>query len=249
MVFSQIRNSKEKSRDFSDCLFPDYLRESARGEDEAKYKLKHPDPFKLSRLDGMRLTPIYGMPIISSYVGPLPAGLVTFTQARADFSKGIVSGDCPCFYQDDSGFMCVANDIDPYIPMLKSHPQVIGLDLSVQLDMPYATKVNNIYTNKVWTRYVQMKGVNAVANIIWADPRLYDLCFDGYPTNSIVAVNSMGIKGNRTSTFFWLKGYEEMLKRLSPSHIIRYGERISGEDESISTFYANNHLNRMRYGR
>ena len=33
------------------------------------------------------------------------------------------------------------------------------------------------------------------------------------------------------------------------AHIIRYGDKIAGEDESISTYYPNNHLNRMRHGR
>ena len=251
MADLQINNRHEKYRDFdfSDCLFPEYFEKEVHCEKSKKSPRTYRDPFLLSKLEGMKLTPIYCMPVIEPYNGSLPSELITFSKARAEFNDGIRSSACPCFYMDDESFLCAVKKPDNYLNMLLQHPQVIGLDMSIQMDMPYATKVHNLFVNKLWTRYMQMKGCRMIANIVWAEPRLYDIAFDGFPSDSIVAVNSMGIKENRTSQYFWLKGYEEMLKRLNPCHIVRYGEPIYGEDESISTYYANNHLNRMRYGR
>lgn len=229
-----------------DCLFPDFFDETFSCDGSIKQGRQLNDLFHLSMLEGIVVTSTHEMPVIEPYNGLIPAEAATFTRARADFNRGTITDYCPCFYQDDSAFMCVINNVDKYIPMLKSYNYVIGLDLSVQMDMPYAVKVNNIFNNKLFTRYLQMKGVCIIPNVVWAEPRLYDICFDGFPQNSVIAVNSMGIKGNRKSVYYWSKGYKEMLKRLTPQHIVRYGEPLAGEDLSISTFCENKHLKRMR---
>lgn len=52
----------------------------------------------------------------------------------------------------------------------------------------------------------------------------YDWCFDGEPINSIVAVSSVGTQNNAESKRLFLQGYEEMMRRLTPSWIIFYGK-------------------------
>lgn len=233
--------------DYSQTLFPDYMRETEPLIIKSKTKT-HPDPFHLEWLDGMTLTD-FGMPVVEPYNGLLPTYIIPFHEARAGYYKTITTTACPHFYIDDTYFTCVLNDLPKYTSILAGFPAVIGPDFSLKMDMPEPMKRYNAYLNKVITRYLQLHGINTIPNIVWADPNGYDYCFAGFPENSIVAVNSMGIKGNRQAVFFWKKGYEEMLNRLHPCHILRYGERINGEDESISTYYPNNHLNRMRYGR
>ena len=209
---------------------------------------KHEDPFRLELLDGMTLTD-YGMPIVEPYDGAWPTAIIPFHEARADYNRHVTTTACPHFYIDDTYFTCVLKDLPKYTSILAGFSVVIGLDFSIKIDMPEPVKMYHSYLNKMATRYFQLHDVKVIPNVVWADPRSYDYCFAGFPTNSVVAVNSMGIIGNPSSVFFWQKGYEEMLKRLHPTHIIRYGDKIAGEDESISTYYPNNHLNRMRHGR
>lgn len=213
-----------------------------------KNKHFNPDPFHLEWLEGMTLAD-YGMPVIAPFNGPVPTSLITFQEARAGHCRNQDGIACPHFYIDDLRFTCILNDLPRYTTMLANYPVVIGPDLSLKIDMPDPLKRYNSYLNKVITCYFQIHGLKAIPNVVWADPRCYDYCFAGFPVESTVAVNSMGIKGDRRSAFFWLKGYEEMINRLHPTHILRYGDKIKGEMESISTYYPNNHLNRMRYGR
>lgn len=51
----------------------------------------------------------------------------------------------------------------------------------------------------------------------------YDWCFDGEPVGGIVAVSSVGTQVNKESKRLFLRGYEEMMKRLSPEWVIFYG--------------------------
>ena len=71
----------------------------------------------------------------------------------------------------------------------------------------------------------------------------YDICFDGYPKNSIIAINSTGCVQDKRSKELWHAGYEEVIKRLNPKHIVRYGAKLDGEMESISTYFNNDNQN------
>lgn len=233
--------------DYSNTLFPDFMKATENTKKQKPAKLFR-DTFHLDWLEGVTLTD-FGMPIVEPYNDALPSSLVSFTDARAIQYKGISMTACPHFYIEDSRFTCILNDLPSYTAVLSHFPEVISPDFSIKMDMPEPLKMYNSYLNKLTAIYMQMRGLKVIPNVVWADPRSYDFCFAGYPDHSVVAVNSMGVKGNRQSVFFWQKGYEEMINRLHPTHILRYGERIIGEDEAISTFYPNNHLNRMRHGR
>lgn len=60
--------------------------------------------------------------------------------------------------------------------------------------------------------------------ISWSTPDSYEWCFDGEPVGGIVAVSSVGTQKHKESKRLFLHGYEEMMKRLSPSWVIFYGK-------------------------
>ena len=59
----------------------------------------------------------------------------------------------------------------------------------------------------------------------------------------------MGIKGDPDACYFWHLGYEEVIKSLEPSLIIRYGDKMEGEYEEISIYFDNQILKSLHYGR
>ena len=63
-----------------------------------------------------------------------------------------------------------------------------------------------------------------VPTIGWSDEASYTWCFDGEPTDSVVAVSSVGTQNSEYSKELFLTGYREMMKRLTPTHIIFYGK-------------------------
>lgn len=69
---------------------------------------------------------------------------------------------------------------------------------------------------------------------------------EGWPKHSVVSINSTGVCHDKRARKIWLDGYWAMMSILSPSHILRYGGFIEGEDKTVSTYYINN--NRVGYG-
>ena len=60
--------------------------------------------------------------------------------------------------------------------------------------------------------------------ISWSDENSYEWCFDGEPRGGIVAVSSVGTQKSKESQRLFLRGYEEMVKRLEPTWVIFYGK-------------------------
>jgi hypothetical protein len=74
----------------------------------------------------------------------------------------------------------------------------------------------------------------------WGDLNHIELYMEGWPKNSIIAINSTGIGHDKRSRQIWLDGYYAMLDILKPLFILRYGCMIEGEKTEISRFYQNN---------
>lgn len=236
--------SRQRKKNYTNTLFPEFFKNL-----QVKKEKRHNDFFNTQWLDGMELEKKFNMPIISPYCEKIPDVAIPFHEGRALYNKGVHPNVCLHFYEDDSYFWNAVHSMSKYLSMLIRFPNVIGPDISMKMDMPYSLKMYVSYLIKLSTRYMQIHDVKTIPNIVWAGPDCYDFCFAGYPINSIVAVNSKGIKNNAESVFFWKKGYEEMMKRLSPKKILRIGEKIKGEDESISVYYSCDHINRLRNGR
>lgn len=65
--------------------------------------------------------------------------------------------------------------------------------------------------------------MDVIPTIGWSTPDSYEWCFDGEPTNSVVAVSSVGTQNNEEAKELFVLGYKEMVKRLEPETIIFYG--------------------------
>lgn len=187
-----------------------------------------------------------GFPIIKPYSYSLPEHFVRFDKRR---TVSAPSKTMLHFYMYDCDFLKVLRRPELYIEELKQYHSVVFPDASQYINMPsYRRRCNN-GINKEIGQLWQKAGVRVVVNATWSDSESFNYCFDGLPTGCMIAINSMGIKTNPYSIYLWRKGYEQTLKRLQPSHIIRYGDHIYGEDVTISTYFDVEHLNRMHNGK
>ena len=187
----------------------------------------------------------YDFPFVRPYNEDMPNRLLPFNKALRSRKKDSFVH----FYINDYQFERLWNVPKNYLDVLKGYDGVVSPDFSVYVDMPEAMRIWNTYRNRFLASWMQMKGIDVIPNVTWSDEESYRYCFDGLPKRSIVAVNSMGIIGNRKSLYLWQKGYEKMLSLLEPIQIVRYGAKIKGEDESISRYYECEHLRRMKNGR
>lgn len=185
------------------------------------------------------------MPIVSAYNGPIPKSIVSFNRARALRSSSFGVH----FYIVDTFFECVWNSPEKYLALLKSFPAVISTDFSLYSDMLKPEIMWNTFRNKLLAAWWQKNGVAVIPNVSWGREWSHEMCIDGYPKNSIISINSTGLRTDCSSKRLWLSGYEKVLEALHPSHILRYGAKQEGEDESISTYFKNDNFNSSSYGR
>lgn len=128
-----------------------------------------------------------------------------------------------CFV-DDYQFIRFWNQPDKYLPMLQRFRSVCSPDFSTYTDMPLAMQIYNHYRKHWLAAYWQLHGITVYPTISWSTPDSYEWCFDGEPVGGIVAVSSVGTQKHKESKKLFLQGYEEMMKRLSPSWVIFYGK-------------------------
>lgn len=127
------------------------------------------------------------------------------------------------FFVDDYQFIRLWNQPDRYIQILQEFRSVCSPDFSTYTDMPLAMQIYNHYRKHWLAAYWQLHGMTVYPTISWSTPESYAWCFDGDPKGGIVAVSSVGTQKSAESKRLFLKGYEEMMKRLDPTFIIFYG--------------------------
>ena len=85
-------------------------------------------------------------------------------------------------------------------------------------------QIYNHYRKHWLAAYWQLYGMTVYPTISWSDEQSYDWRFAGEPVGGIVAVASVGTQNNKEAQRLFLKGYEEMMKRLDPQWVIFYGK-------------------------
>ena len=189
------------------------------------------------------------VPIIKSYdvEDTLPKQMIAFHEAinasRTDFDA-IVH-----FYVSDENFIRLFRNPTKYVSTLRKYKYVISPDMSQYIEMPYFSRFANNCYNKSMAQYLQLQGVNIIANVTWSLPDSYEFSFSGIPCHTTIAINSNGVNNSIDSKYLWHRGYEEALNRLQPKRIIRYGQKMPNENEDISIYFDNTYLRRMRHGR
>ncbi len=127
------------------------------------------------------------------------------------------------FFLDDYQFTRLWNRPQEYINMLSQFSCVLSPDFSLYTDFPLAMQIYNHYRKHWLGAYWQSYGIKVIPTICWSDVRSFDWCFDGEPVGGTVAVSSVGTRNSKAAKAAFLLGYDEMLRRLSPSEIIFYG--------------------------
>ena len=128
------------------------------------------------------------------------------------------------FFTDDYQFTRFWKTPHKYLPRLQSCGVVCSPDFSLYADMPLALQIYNHYRKHWLGAYWQLYGIRVIPTIAWSTPESYSWCFDGEPTNSIVAVSSVGCLANSANRTLFICGYEEMVRRLQPTKVIFMGQ-------------------------
>lgn len=149
------------------------------------------------------------------------------------------------FYYDDFKFIKAWRDPDCYVDRLKQFKAVISPDFSLYTDMPKCLQIMSAYRRQWVGAYWQSLGIDVIPDVVWGREDTFDWCFDGVPKGGTVAVSSVGVKAdkewNGINDSMFLKGWDEMMKRIQPKTVLFYGDMIKGIEGNIihiPSFYA-----------
>lgn len=76
------------------------------------------------------------------------------------------------------------------------------------------------------TVWAEVGDIRVIPIISWSDSRSFEWCFDGEPHNAVVAISTVGCERDKEAFNLFTSGYNEMLGRLKPVHILVYGKKI-----------------------
>lgn len=128
-------------------------------------------------------------------------------------------------FQYDKTINCIYNDIFNF--GLKAHNffAVATPDYSTYLNME-PCKIEENVQHSLWCgAWLQYFGIEVIPTIPWADEKTYDICFNYIAKESVVIISTVGVSKNHEE---FLKGFNEMKKRINPPLILVRGKLIDG---------------------
>lgn len=131
------------------------------------------------------------------------------------------------FFLYDYKFENIWKKPDEYVEKLKKYKAVLSPDFSMYIEMNKALQLYNTFRNRWCGAYLASKDIKVIPTVNWGDENTFEFCFDGIPKGSIVAVSTYMVREHNNyadQKDFFMKGYEEMLRRIEPSKIICYSE-------------------------
>ena len=128
-------------------------------------------------------------------------------------------------FQYDKTINRIYNDIFSYARKVFDFLAVTTPDYSAYTNMEPWVVEENVRHNLWVGAWLQYLGIKVIPTVTWADERTYDICFNYIEKGSVVAISTVGIIRNKE---LFLKGFNEMIKRIKPSLILVRGKPIEG---------------------
>lgn len=204
-------------------------------------------PLHLNICKGIEYTSQNQQPIVLPYVGSIPEVMQSVHRLSRK-PESFLSNCCGAFFTSDTNFERFWTYPYKYLAFLRKLHSILSPDFSLYSNMLLMQKFWNSFRNKLLSAFYQRNGIPLIPAPSWGDLEHIRLYMEGWPTKSIIAINSTGVGRDKRSRHIWLEGYYAMLDILKPIFILRYGSRIEGENIEISKFYSNNNKQSYNYG-
>ena len=149
--------------------------------------------------------------------------LLGFDRAKADDTR--LLDRMVHFFLYDYKFECVWKDPEKCIDKLRRYKAILSPDFSMYREMNPVIQLYNTFRNRWCGAFFAEKGIKVIPTVSWGDENTFDFCFGGIPKGSTVAVSTYMVSEHghhQDQKEFFLKGYNEMLKRIEPERIICY---------------------------
>ena len=129
------------------------------------------------------------------------------------------------FFLYDYKFEDIWEDPEKRVETLKKYRAVLTPDFSMYLEMHPVMQMYNTFRNRWVGAFLANHKIKVVPTVNWGDESTFDFCFEGIAKGSAVTVSTYMASehdNHKDQKDWFLKGYNEMLKRIEPSVIICY---------------------------
>lgn len=200
------------------------------------------DAYNLCDFDNSRCAGFYEFPVLDP-IDYIPEELLGFNYMLNSDKKDC----CLHFFIDDYQFERVWNQPYFYIQKMREYDSCLTPDFSLYMNMPMSMKIWNIYRSKLIGQMCQDAGMKVIPTLQWAEKETLEWCFDGLPQNSTVAVSTIGVKTDKSSTKVWYDGMARAMEVLKPKNILVYGGDIGYDFGKANVkYYSNQVTDRMK---
>lgn len=131
------------------------------------------------------------------------------------------------FFLYDYKFERVWKNPDSDLEKLRRYRAVLTPDFSMYTEMAPVIQLYNTFRNRWCGAYYASKGLRVISTVSWGDEDTFGFCFEGIEKGSVVAVSTYMVSARNNHSDqkdFFLKGYNEMLRKIEPEKIICYNE-------------------------
>ena len=125
------------------------------------------------------------------------------------------------FFIDDYRFESVYQKPYEEFLKLKNYTFLLSPDFSLYAEMPLWRQIESVAKNRWCGAYWQYKGQTVIPTVSWGLAVSFDFCFEGLEEGGVYAVSPIGCHLSKRN---FMKGYDELLKRLKPAAILCLGK-------------------------
>ena len=178
------------------------------------------DVMKEFLIYGAELTDM-GFPILPA-VQAYPADTIDFRSGLNRSFKGHHNTSCN-FYIDDEKFLSLENNVDKYLNYLKLFQCVLGLDFSIDTQMPLVMQYWNKYRSMALDWYLTLQGITVIPSVNIIPYKGREWLLDGLPKRSTVCCSTNGRVRSKGAREEFCEGFYEMRERLEPTRVVVVG--------------------------
>lgn len=134
------------------------------------------------------------------------------------------------FFVDDYRFSGIYDNPERTLERYSQYAFLLTPDFSTYSDMDLWRQLESVAKNRWVGAFWQSKGLTVIPTVSWGLSQSFEFCFDGLEQNAIVAIGMIGCKHDKQH---FLRGYNTMLEKISPSKIICFGTPFAEMDGNI----------------
>lgn len=181
------------------------------------------------------------LPAVQAY----PTDTIDFRAGLNRSFKGHHNTSCN-FYIDDEKFLSLENNVDKYLNYLKLFKCVLGIDFTIDTQMPLIMQFFNKYRSMALDWYLTLQGITVIPNVNIIPYKGREWLLDGLPKRSTVCCSTNGRVRSKSAREEFCQGFYEMCERLEPTRVVVVGILPDELDSSVEVINFENRTQKMR---